>query len=74
MFNQLDFTGKCNLAVVGEEGNERLVMLDPHTAHKRTEQYRERIEARVNYLASVYADSEKPVGNSAVTESIQTIH
>jgi hypothetical protein len=53
--NELDLIGQNNLAVVGEGGNEKLLLLDAHsrTPQARAKHFREEIDRRVNYLSSL---------------------
>jgi hypothetical protein len=50
--NEIDLLGQNNLAVVGSEGHERLLLLDPHfrAADVRKPKTEAQIRKRVSYL------------------------
>lgn len=50
--NELDLLGEGNLAIVGEEGNERLMLLDAHPKlkHGRSDEKKQEISDRIKYL------------------------
>jgi len=50
--NELDLLGKDNLAIAGDKGDERLLLLDPHfRSHPiRSTETKKRIEERINYI------------------------
>ena len=50
--NELDLIGKNNLAIIGENENIRLVLLDPHfrTSNLRSVAMRQKINKRIEYL------------------------
>jgi len=50
--NELDLLGRNNLAIAGAEGEERLLMLDPHfrSSRERNPYARKQIEERIRYL------------------------
>jgi len=52
---ELDILGERNLAVVGEEGTEKLLMMDPHFRSKphRSDKTRGQIEEKLNYLQDI---------------------
>ncbi|OGM11925.1 hypothetical protein A2Z22_01685 [Candidatus Woesebacteria bacterium RBG_16_34_12] len=53
--NELDLLGRNNLVIVGENGNERLLLLDPHfrSVEHRSPQRQEEITRRFNYLSQL---------------------
>ena len=57
--NQLDLLGKGNLAITGFEGQERLLLLDPHfrNIEGRTPEKAHEIEQRIDYLGRLVNDS-----------------
>lgn len=55
--NQLDLLGKNNLAIVGEKGGERLVLLEPHLCEaERTDRADNRIKERTEFLVDVVSN------------------
>jgi hypothetical protein len=53
--NELDLLGRKNLAIIGEKGEERLKLLDPHfrSSISRSPEMQEEIKQRFSYLADL---------------------
>jgi len=58
--DELDLIGKCNLAIVGDKGNERLILLDPHSRSEkeRADHFKKEIARRVKYLSEICSDNQ----------------
>ncbi|MBU0535181.1 hypothetical protein KKC62_03350 [Patescibacteria group bacterium] len=54
---ELDILGDKNLAVTGEKGKEKLILLDPHTILAKKPEIRSRIENRLNQLKEMLIES-----------------
>lgn len=56
---QLDILGNNNLAIAGEKGNERLILLDPHTRVNKISFAEKKINDRLEYLKDIVSISNK---------------
>ncbi|MFH1899345.1 MAG: hypothetical protein ABIJ82_02650 [Patescibacteria group bacterium] len=54
---ELDILGDKNLAVAGERGRERLILLDPHTVLTKKPEIRSRIENRLSQLREILTEN-----------------
>lgn len=66
---ELDILGDKNLAVVGERGKERLVLLDPHTIQVKNTEIRSKIGNRLSQLKEMV--EENGVGLATLTSLYQ---
>lgn len=70
---ELDIPGDKNLAVVGDKGKERLVLLDPHTILTKKPEIRSRVENRLNQLKDVLMENSIILGTTTSPDQTEKV-